>query len=502
MKRLYCLIIILFSALAQAQEFNLDWNAGARLAGTTGEYMPFWARTGEDGILPVRSSGLMTAGAELSYKGAKGLEIETGANLVGALAMKSPLEDKVAYGMVDRLYLSGSWKMLHLDIGKKPRQKELGDLSITGGNLVLTGNARNLPGINAWSDWIYFEKWHVFGIKGNFAHYQLNDKRYIQDAMIHNKAVAVKFGWQDIVELEAGLDHWAQWGGVSPTLGQRPISFRDYIRIMFAQNGGEDATVSDQQNALGNHLGREYLRLNYNGSLFRLSLQYDMPYDDGKNIIQTQTFPDGVWSLKFSNNRRDAVVTDVIYEYIHTTWQSGDTHDRAATQEEMTKEYNRYVYRQDPDHHYYGRIVLGGRDNYFGNSEYRSGWTYFGRTLGLPLILPSAPNAEGMTIGIVNNRIRGHHFAIKGNICKVPYMFKSTYTSNWGTYGTSAGSFFGAHPKQLSLALEVELGKQVTNLPVTFAVGAYGDFGELYQDCAGLTLRVQYKGSRPIGKGF
>ena len=493
MKKLILILSIIFSCLTvYAQNWKIDWNSSAHASVGSGDYLPFWQRTYQGGIMPYSSFGLVTTGADVSYTAKYGFSFDAGANLAGALAMNNPVHSTKVYGMVDRLYLSGSWKMLHLDIGKKPRQRELGDLSITGGNLVITGYARNIPGVNAWTDWIHFEKNHLFALKGNFAHYQLNDLRYIQDARVHNKSLAVKFGFRDIVELEAGLDHWVQWGGVSPILGPRPDSFRDLIRVMFGSNGGEDASLPDQQNALGNHLGREYVRINWNASDFKLKLQYDMPYDDGNNIIQTQTFPDGVWSFNLSFDKRDALITDFVYEYIHTTWQSGDTHDRPATEEEMTKDYGKYVYWQDPEHHYYGRMVLGGRDNYFNNYEYWSGWTYHGTTIGLPLLLPSAPSEDGITYGIVSNRVRAHHFGVKGMIAKLPYMLKATYSSNWGRYSNDSESVFNDKPKQLSLAFEVELGKQVTNLPVTFAAGAYGDFGKLYQNSVGLSLRVFY----------
>ena len=55
-------------------------------------------------------------------------------NLAGAVAMPSPLNVSKVYGMVDRLYVSGGWKMLHLDVGMRPRQRELSDVSISGGN--------------------------------------------------------------------------------------------------------------------------------------------------------------------------------------------------------------------------------------------------------------------------------------------------------------------------------------------------------------------------------
>ena len=53
-----------------------------------------------------------------------------------------------------------------------------------------------------------------------------------------------------------GLEHWAQWAGTSPDGGKQPSSFKDYIRIICAKEGGTGASVSDSINALGNHLGR------------------------------------------------------------------------------------------------------------------------------------------------------------------------------------------------------------------------------------------------------
>ena len=492
MKKLILTIILCLAVFPMhSQVWRLKLDTSGHLNGGTGTYLPFWQRTYEGGIMPYSSSGVLTAGARVLYLGRNDFFFDAGTNLAGSLAYRNPVHGTKVNGMVDRLYVSGGWKMLHLDIGKKPRARELGDLSITGGNLVLSGYARNLPGINAWSDWIHVDKYHIFGIKGNIAHYQMNDLRHIQDAMVHNKSLAVKFGFRDIVTLEAGLDHWVQWGGVSPFLGQRPSSFQDLVRVMFGSKGGDDATLSDQLNALGNHLGREYARLSLNTSAFRLKAQYDMIYDDGKNIIQTQTFPDGVWSLALSMNKRDAVVTDVIYEYIHTTWQSGDAHDRPATEEEMTKDYGKYVYWQDPEHYFYGIIVEGGLDNYFNHGEYCSGWTYHGTTIGLPLMLPYTPSEDGITYGIACNRVRAHHFGIKGVVANIPYALKATYSSNWGRYGESL-PVFESRPKQLSLALEVNLGKQVTKLPVDFAVGAYCDYGKLYQNSVGLSLRVMY----------
>lgn len=493
MNRLILIASILFClpSVLCAQGWKLDWNVSTQVSIGTGDYLSFWQRTYEGGYMPYTFSGLATAGTGVSYYADNGLYFEAGTHLVGSYVTdKNAREDKIS-GLVDRLYVSGGWKMIHLDVGMKPRIRELGDLSLTGGNITYSGYARNFPGINLWTDWIYFEKGHWFGIRGNFAHYELMDNRWTQRTMVHNKSLAFKFALGRKVDLEVGLDHWAQWGGVSRDLGQRPSSFKDFVRVVFARQGGADATASDQQNALGNHLGREYVRLKWKAEPFDMTFQYDMPFEDGRGMVKIQNAPDGVYTLMFSFRDRKALVTDLLYEYVHTTWQSGDVHDRPATEEEMTGSYDN-AYWQDPDDFYYGRIVIGGKDNYFNNGEYKSGWTNHGQTIGLPLLLPNAPGEDGVTMGVVNNRVRAHHIGVKGNLWKIPYSFRSTLSSNWGKFHNASGSIFETKPWQLSLALEVELGRQVTDLPLTFAMGVYGDVGELYQNSVGLSLRIFY----------
>ena len=91
------------STLSHAEKWQVDWYGSARMAGTSGQYMPFWARTGQEGILPVTSSGLLTAGADISYTGKTGIFFDVGADLAGTIAKRSPLNQKNVYGLVDRL---------------------------------------------------------------------------------------------------------------------------------------------------------------------------------------------------------------------------------------------------------------------------------------------------------------------------------------------------------------------------------------------------------------
>ncbi len=486
---IFAAILLFVSVSAYPQKWEAEWKTDVNYVAGTGDFLPFWLRTGHDGIVPLSTSLLVTGGADIRYEGAKGWKFEAGTNLAAALTKPNPVSDRRVNGLVDRLYVSGSWKMLHLDFGMKPRARELDDISVSGGNITYSRNARNIPGINLWSDWIYFEKGHWFGIKGNLAHYQMIDNRYVSGAMLHDKSLAMKFALGRKVDLSFGMEHWAQWGGDSPLYGRQPASFDDYVKVFFAKKGGVGASASDRINVLGNHLGRQFVRVDWRAEDFVMTFQYDKPFEDGSGM-KLKNVPDGIWSVQCSFNERDGWLTDVIYEFISTTWQSGPVHDRPATDEETAG--------QDPSEPTYGRVVLGGCDDYFANGEYMSGWTNYNRVIGCPLLLPSFPGEDGITKGMASNRLRGHHLGVKGVIFNMfPYKFMATYSRNYGRYNQSQASFFSGAPYQLSLALELECGDRVfKGLPFGFAAGVYGDFGELYQDSVGCSLKIFHKGGR------
>lgn len=308
--------------------------------------------------------------------------------------------------------------------------------------------------------------------------------------MIHNKSFAFKAALGRNVDFIMGLDHWAQWGGSNPVQGEQPATFKDFLRIFLAKGGGSEASMSDKMNVLGNHLGREFVRLNWRTDAFDMTFQYDKPFEDGSGT-RLQNYPDGVWSLRFRFADRKAWVNEVVYELITTAWQSGPIHDRPATEEEKAG--------QDPSDQLFGKVVIGGRDGYFNNSCYRSGWTNYGRAIGLPLMIVKAPGEDGISMGFISNRVNGHHIGLGGMISgKVPYVFKATYTSHRGLYGQRTDAFFAAEPEpwQLSLALEFTFPRISADIPIGFSAGVYGDVGKIYEDSVGLTLRMFYRDSR------
>lgn len=464
-----------------AEGWKVDWSASmnclssAQFSKSTDEtYLPFWQRTGYNGLAPNHSGAFVTAGTSIDYKMKNGFFFEAGTNLAARVSSNS-MENAA---MVDRLYASVGWKMLRLDVGMLPRKQELGNLSVTGGNIMWTSNARNIPGVNLSTDWIYFEKGHWVGLRLNYAHYQMIDPRHVKGTMLHNKSLDLKIACGRKVDFIAGIDHIAQWGGVG-----QPSSFNDYLRVVVAANGDKDATMSDQVNVLGNHLGREFVRVVWRASKFVMTFQYDKPFEDGSGT-RLQNFPDGVWTLKFDLPEKSNFVNQVLYELVTTTWQSGPAHDRPATEEELAMEDPKMSIRD-------GKVILGGCDNYFNNGCYLSGWTNYGRTIGLPLLTPASLRDPSRK-GIENSRVVAHHIGLSGMFArKVPYTFKATLSQNLGNYNTRI-DLYKSIPLQFSMAMEVTLPELVTRFPFALSFGAYADFGKLYPNSVGLTLSFNY----------
>ena len=267
------------------------------------------------------------------------------------------------------------------------------------------------------------------------------------------------------------------WGGVSPVHGPQPQSFKDYLRVVCGLSGGADATQSDQINVLGDHRGRELIQLDWTADDFTVTFAHDIPFDDSSGM-GFQNFPDGVNTLSFSFNDKDKWISDILYEFVYTKWQSGPYHDTSDAPPKEGEEWH----------------ILGGRDNYFNNGAYKSGWTYYGMTAGLPLFTPMPADGDGVTMGVCNNRVVAHHIGIAGKIVrKIPYRFKATYSENYGNYSQTL-DIFGKALRQVSLALEVDIPAFSDKWPLAVSVGAYGDVGELYRDSFGLTLRLSYSG--------
>lgn len=506
MKRtLYCCymtlaLLSLSAALpVHGQEYDLEWDVSMYGTGSTSRSLPFWAVTGKNGIMPSTHSVFAVAGTDFTCRSRPGVEVYAGFKLSGFMVPESLSSVSAApvlegYGQtagtaasswraaVNELYAGVGWKMLRLDLGIIDRECAYGGLSLTGGDIVWSGNARSAPGYNLQLRWTEIPGTRgILSFKANYADYILLDRRYVDRPMMHNKSLFAKVRLHRRVHLTLGLEQWSLWGGTSPRYGEQPHSFTDYIRVVCGMSGGSDATASDRINVLGDHRGRELIQIDWQADRFTLTFAHDIPFDDGSGM-GFQNFPDGVNTLCLAFDDTERWVSRILYEFVYTKWQSGPDHDRPAKPDELEK---------NPDK---TRYIIGGNDNYFNNSQYCSGWTFWGRTAGLPLFTPMPANADGLVLGVCNNRVVAHHIGIGGKFARrIPYRFKVTYSRNYGQYSQRL-ELFDTVPEQISLALEVDFPRISRMFPVAVSVGAYGDAGGLYEDSFGMTLRLSYTG--------
>ncbi len=432
--------------------------------------LPFWLISNQHGLIPNGNGGLFEINMASDFTDKHKIQFAYG---ISAASYISRIKNNV---ILDQLYTSIRWRKLRLDLGMIHPKEEFHGISSTNGDFVRSGNSRTFPGYNLNSDYMAIPYTHkALYIKFNWADYMMLDKRFVKNTRLHNTSAYLKIKPHPRWEFILGLEHWAQWGGTSPDSGKQPSTFSDYLRIIKAEKGGVGASVSDSINALGNHLGREHLMISYLADNYTLSFYHDIPFEDASGT-DFRSFPDGTYCFYYGSKKEKQWISDVIYEFYYTKYQSGSRHDRPATPKEMA--------RQDPKSHFYGRKILGGCDNYFNNGEYKSGWTLYERVIGSPFITPGLSNG---IIRIINNRIIAHHMGLRGMVYHTtPYKLLLSYSINYGTYGKSM------RKEQFSGALKITL--PISALPFTIETGVYCDLGELFKNNFGFTIKLSRKG--------
>ncbi|MBO4447491.1 MAG: hypothetical protein J5764_05135 [Bacteroidales bacterium] len=459
----------------------------------TGGSTPFWATANSFGLMPESNGMMMMANAHMGFDESRKVQFRWGASVAARIDGSDIFQP-----IPDELYAGIRWKVLALDLGMKHTEQDymasdsvLGSLSTTAGRLCWSGNARTVPGYT-----LRLEPWSIPGTKdilqlyGHWGDYCAIDTRYVEYPWVHNMQLGLKLNvWRFSLDLR--IDHYAMWAGTDPKYGRMPSSFADYFRMCFGMKASSSGSLSDQINVLGDQRGAELIRLNYKGNGWKISVAHEIPYED-KSGMRFVNFPDGVNTLSFSFDRKDRWVSDVVYEFIYTMNQSGPLHERPATEEEMAS--------QDPSHPWYGYIVLGGEDDYFNHEEYKSGWTFWGRTAGLPLMTPAGTragswNRNTVTLGVENNKIIAHHVAVSGLLFrKVPYKLMLTWSQNYGVprkhrpVETFDGDWSGYGQFCSAFTAVIPLLKgRLRIMP-----GIYYDYGKILTSGFGCTVGLSY----------
>lgn len=390
------IILISFLNLSLFAQNNLDFDAtfSAR-SFLHSDRLPFWLHTNTQGLLSENSDYGVSAFAKAQYKLAEKHKLSLG---VGGY-FSDGFENSIRRS---DLFLEYENSLIRVIVGSKSLPESELSNSVINNNILFTGNARALPGIFL-SNNKPIKLFKNVSFDAEIAHYQFNDDRSVDNARLHYKKLGLNWRIQDNSSIHVSMRHYVQWAGTQRDGTELPGNFNAFIRTFTGANGGDIDNDNEAINALGNHLGT--YEVAYLGTYKNIDFKlYHNTLFEDRSGRELNNFPDGVWGVSVFS-KASSFIENLTYEYIQTISQSG----RPTATEGLNQQ--------------------SGGDNYFRNSIYRSGWTYNGVILGLPLI-----NPYGNTTTPASNRVIAHHLGMSGTIYKVNYKVKGTYQENLGTY--------------------------------------------------------------------
>jgi hypothetical protein len=479
--------------LAQRIKLPVQYTAEAGVFVSSSNQTPFWLRSNQNGIVPLTPSALtFRLSAKAEYDTARKHKLDYGyglnavANTVGTNQVLLP-----------EAYLKIRYRAFEIYGGRQREMFGLTDSTLSTGAYAWSGNALPIPkiqiGIPVFTPLPFTKKW--VSIMGQYAHGWLGGT-YVEHTMLHQKSFYMKIGKTNSrVQVSAGFNHQVMWGGYSPALAQTllndgpylPATFRDYVYVVtgYRAGGGIDRTDGltsfDYANRVGNHLGSIDLAINVRLKKFSLYAYRQSVYDDG-SLFYLTNIADGLHGLRIRMPKPDALVHDLLFEFLNTTSQGGALFS------------------------YDGGGANRGNDNYFNHGQFRDGWSYQGQAIGTPFITPERGADGKIPFGVFsnNNRVRVFHVGMSGTLPKFSnrlftqkptYQAKFSYSQNLGLY---TEPFLPIKPQFSSIVTVLAPVRWLNGAVLTASVSA--DVGKLYPTTFGgyLGVRKYWQRKLPI----
>lgn len=462
MKRLFVLGLILFLIpfLTYGQEIPVDYSVELKTAASTNGELPFWLYANQWGeVDPSGANAIMNVKLSKNFFGqSERWDVELGTELSSRYSDNPAAFFKQLYARID-------YGIFRLQAGRY--EDVTGNIyePLSMGSMSFSGNATPLPKIK-----LSIPEYQplplsqgYIEVRGAWGHGWMEEERYTSNALLIEQYGYARIGGDLPVNLIGGIHHFAFWGGNNPDFGPQPKSLDDYLTVALALGGGgEDAPTGDQQYFLGDHKGYWDLGAEIDLNKFQIGLYRQFILED-KDNVKFKSPQDGLYGISVEVKDSD-LVEGLLWEFLYTKWQNGPVFDIPED----------------------GRGGIGGRDNYYNNYIYRTGWTYFGNTIGTPLLFPRSNGR-----GIANNRIVAHHIGAEGQLSStIDYKTLFTYSRNYGTYDNPIDPRLDSYSVMASANYQPESWNSIS---LTTSLAA--DFGELHGRNLGLMIGIVWSGN-------
>lgn len=412
--------------------------------------LPFWMDANTQGLVRDQDNAGLIFGfnSDFSKHSPNQIDFAFGSTFYGFSASeKTKLE-------INELFAAAQYKKIRLTAGSKHEPIRYNGLSSSNGNIVYSGNARPLPGISLeTAEYIPILFDGKLSFYAQFGEYFLNDDRFVDNAQLHHKSLFFKIKTSEKSNLTAGVEDFAIWAGTSPVLGKLPSGFDDFLRVAGGLSGSGDAPDGDVINALGNHIGAYRVAYQKNGEKTAWEIYWSHPFEDtsGRELNNVE---DGLYGLFLDFKKPESLLSHLLFEFTYTKNQSG-------------------------------KGQVHGFDDFFNNTIYRSGYTFFGRTIGSPFFTPAEEDENGITNGVSNNSFIAYHTGFGGKLANnLHYKTLLSYSINEGTKAVP----FSSNRNQFSGL--VDLNYATPKLPFSISLGLGVDGGSLLDDSFGVYVKL------------
>jgi len=440
---LLCILLFAFEANSQHQT---TYRAETFGSVASGENTPFWMLYHHWGMVPLDANNFYVRGGVFHQQTInKDWSFSAGFDLAGS----SPHTFGDVW--VQQLYGELNWKSLRLNIGSKEDYISALNPYLSSGDFVASNHARPLPELKGSIPHyilIPFTKGNVY-MKAHFSIGRNMDgewqediarplnRNYTKNVLTHHKSFYFRFGdiEKNRMQFIAGLDHHVQyggelykyrmvynaendlWEGPKYVVENQPQGISEFVRVMIAKEGSASASLADRFAAAGSSLGSYMLRFDYrlkNSDILSVYKQHF--FEDGSGM-GLQNYRDGLYGIEYKAKEK-SLLSGAVFEYVYTKNQTGPIH---------------FNYEMDKEHYYLFKKG-NGNDNYYNNTDYVQGPSYYGRTRGTPLFLSPEYNKDGR-LNFTSSRIIAYHLGIKGYLhSALQYRLLATTGQSWGLY--------------------------------------------------------------------
>lgn len=503
-KLLVALIAITTLPLCGQDGVRYHTEAGAHVA--SGTFAPYYMTANRYGTVANATGAYLRAGAFIDMDSTQRFSYAAGLELIGMYETPSPVrrwengsfttaQVNPQYFRIQQLYADIKYRSLFLSVGmrEKAHENPITNFHLSSGNVILSGNARPTPQIQAgfhrFVDIPLTNGW--VQIKGDIAygkflgddylrkHYGYYSSFITTNVFYHYKSLYFRSNPNQPFVFTLGIEDAVQFGGKNEayengalkTTTYSPVDLKAFWQAFFPSAGDSETATGDQLFVYGNHVGAIDMAAEYtfkDKSQLRAYTQWI--FEDGSGMGKQNGF-DGLWGLSYHTNRR-SIVSDIVVEYIGLDNQSG------AIPWQPTDFPGTSV-----------TTAVSGGDDYY-NNFYFNGWQQGGFGIGTPMSPSIMYNTDGY-MRYLNTRVRGGHMALQGYIASEwQYRFMASYREAWGT------PFIPARYDlcQTSLLLECTYTPQMLE-GWKFCASVAGDIGNLIGNNIGLSLSVVKSGN-------